>query len=184
MLTDLTKKNTLIAVAMKEELSLEQADGWSVVYTGIGKVNALISVYRAIKDYKPVNLINFGTAGSSRPDLKGLYEVTTFKQRDMDLRGLGLPLGVTLNDDVNDIYLNRPGLSCGTGDSFVTSDHEMKTDLFDMEAYALAKLCLTEEINYLCFKYISDEANDNASEDWKKNVSKGGVHFMHLLDSL
>ena len=33
MLTDLTKKNTLIAVAMKEELSLEQADGWNVIYT-------------------------------------------------------------------------------------------------------------------------------------------------------
>ena len=184
MLTDLAKKNTLIAVAMKEELSLEQADGWNVVYTGIGKVNALISVNRALKEFKPDNLINFGTAGSSRSDLKGLHEVTTFKQRDMDLRSLGLPLGFTLNDDINDIRLNRPGLSCGTGDSFVTSDYEMKTDLYDMEAYALAKLCLIEKINYFCFKYISDEANDSASKDWNANVSKGAVHFMHLLDSI
>ncbi len=184
MQTELTKKNTLIAVAMKEELSLEQAEGWNVIYTGIGKVNALISVNRALKEFNPDNLINFGTAGSSRSDLKGLHEVTTFKQRDMDLRSLGLPLGVTLKDDINDIYLNRQGLSCGTGDSFVTSDHEMKTDLYDMEAYALAKLCLIEKINYFCFKYISDEANDNASKDWNANVSKGAVHFMHLLDSI
>ena len=184
MLTDLAKKNTLIAVAMKEELSLEQADGWNVVYTGIGKVNALISVNRALKEFKPDNLINFGTAGSSRSDLKGLHEVTTFKQRDMDLRSLGLPLGVTLNDDINDIRLNRPGLSCGSGDSFVTSDHEMKTDLYDMEAYALAKLCLIENINFFCFKYISDEANDSASMDWNVNISKGAVHFMHILDSI
>ena len=97
MQTDLTKKNTLIAVAMKEELSFEKADGWKVIYTGIGKVNALISVNRALTEFKPDNLINFGTAGSSRSDLKGLNEVTTFKQRDMDLRSLGLPLGVTLN---------------------------------------------------------------------------------------
>ena len=75
---------------MKEELSLEQADGWNVIYTGIGKVNALISVNQALTEFKPDNLINFGTAASSRSDLKGLNEVTTFKQRDMDLRSLGL----------------------------------------------------------------------------------------------
>ena len=85
MKTSLTKENTLIAIAMEEEFNLEQANGWRIVYTGIGKVNALISVYRALKEDKPVNIINFGTAGSSRSDLQGLHEVTTFKQRDMDL---------------------------------------------------------------------------------------------------
>jgi len=98
MKTSLTKENTLIAIAMEEEFNLEQANGWRIVYTGIGKVNALISVYRALKEDKPVNIINFGTVGSSRSDLQGLQEVTTFKQRDMDLRNIGLPLGVTLND--------------------------------------------------------------------------------------
>ena len=184
MLTDLTKKNTLIAVAMKEELSLEQADGWNVIYTGIGKVNALISVNQALTEFKPDNLINFGTAGSSRSDLKGLHEVTTFKQRDMDLRSLGLPLGVTLNDHINDIYLDRPGLSCGTGDNFVTANQELNTDLYDMEAYALAKLCLIEKIKFFCFKYISDEANENALSDWNENVSKGGEAFKNYLESL
>ena len=184
MRTELTKKNTLIAVAMEEELSLEQAEGWRVVYTGIGKVNALISVNRALRKDKPVNIINFGTAGSSRVDLEGLHEVTTFKQRDMDLRDIGLPLGVTLDDDISDILLDRPGLSCGTGDSFVTSKQEIKTDLYDMEAYALAKLCLIESINFFCFKYISDEANDSASEDWNKNVSEGGEAFQIYLKNL
>ena len=184
MRSDLTKKNTLIAVAMKEELSLEQADGWNVIYTGIGKVNAQISVNQALKEFKPDNLINFGTAGSSRSELKGLHEVTTFKQRDMDLRSLGLSLGVTLNDDINDICLDRPGLSCGTGDSFVTANQELKTDLYDMEAYALAKLCLIEKIKFFCFKYISDEANENSLSDWHENVSKGGEAFQNYLESL
>ena len=184
MKTNLTKKNTLIAVAMEEELNLQQAKGWRVVYTGIGKVNALISINRAIREYKPVNIINFGTAGSSRSDLEGLHEVTTFKQRDMDLRNIGLPLGMTLNDDINDISLGRPGLSCGTGDSFVSSSQEIETDLYDMEAYALAKLCLREDINFFCFKYISDDANESASIDWNKNVSKGGEAFSHHLENL
>jgi len=184
MKTDLKRKNTLIAVAMEEELSLQQAKGWRVVYTGIGKINALISLNRAMQEYKPDNIINFGTAGSSRIDLEGLHEVTTFKQRDMDLRDIGLPLGVTLNDDISDISLGRPGLSCGTGDSFVTSSQEIKTDLYDMEAYAIAKLCLIEDINYFCFKYISDDANESASEDWSKNVSKGGKAFQLYLETL
>ena len=184
MKTNLTKKHTLIAVAMEEELNLQQAKGWRVVYTGIGKVNALISINRAIREYKPVNIINFGTAGSSRSDLEGLHEVTTFKQRDMDLRNIGLPLGMTLNDDINDISLGRPGLSCGTGDSFVSSSQEIETDLYDMEAYALAKLCLIEDINFFCFKYISDDANESASIDWNKNVSKGGEAFSHHLENL
>ena len=184
MKTNLTKKNTLIAVAMEEELNLQQAKGWRVVYTGIGKVNALISINRAIREYKPVNIINFGTAGSSRSDLEGLHEVTTFKQRDMDLRNIGLPLGMTLNDDINDISLGRLGLSCGTGDSFVSSSQEIETDLYDMEAYALAKLCLIEDINFFCFKYISDDANESASIDWNKNVSKGGEAFSHHLENL
>ena len=54
MQTELTKKNTLIAVAMEEELSIEQAEGWRVVYTGIGKVNALISVNRALRIDKQI----------------------------------------------------------------------------------------------------------------------------------
>ena len=184
MKTSLTKENTLIAIAMEEEFNLEQANGWRIVYTGIGKVNALISVYRALKEDKPVNIINFGTAGSSRSDLQGLHEVTTFKQRDMDLRDIGLPLGVTLNDEINDITLDRPGLSCGSGDNFVTTNQEIKTDLYDMEAYAIAKLCLKEEINFFCFKFISDEANDSAFEDWNQNVSKGGESFQKYLESL
>ena len=184
MKTSLTKENTLIAIAMEEEFNLEQANGWRIVYTGIGKVNALISVYRALKEDKPVNIINFGTAGSSRSDLQGLHEVTTFKQRDMDLRDLGLPLGVTLNDEIGDIKLDRPGLSCGTGDSFVTSTQEMNTDLYDMEAYAIAKLCMIEKINFLCFKYISDQANETASNDWNQNISNAGEAFRKYLESL
>ena len=53
-----------------------------------------------------------------------------------------------------------------------------------MEAYALAKLCLIEKIKFFCFKYISDEANENASSDWNENVSSGGKAFQNYLESL
>ena len=53
-----------------------------------------------------------------------------------------------------------------------------------MEAYALAKLCLKEEINYFCFKYISDQANEGASEDWKEECNQRSKAFQIYLESL
>ena len=65
MKTNISKENTLIIVAMEQELSLKQAEGWRVLYSGIGKVNAIISATRAFREELPENVINFGTAGSS-----------------------------------------------------------------------------------------------------------------------
>ena len=60
----------------------------------------------------------------------------------------------------------------------------MNTDLYDMEAYAIAKLCMIEKINFLCFKYISDQANETASNDWNQNISNAGEAFRIYLESL
>ena len=42
-------------------------------------------------------------------------------------------------------------------------------DVVDMEAYAIAKVCKLENIQFKCFKYISDKADGNAENDWKKS---------------
>ena len=39
----------------------------------------------------------------------------------------------------------------------------IKVDVVDMEAYALAKVCKLENINFRCFKFISDNADETAS---------------------
>ena len=44
MTTKIRKDETLIVVALEEELDKNDLVGWRVVYTGIGKVNALIAV--------------------------------------------------------------------------------------------------------------------------------------------
>jgi adenosylhomocysteine nucleosidase len=46
-----------------------------------------------------------------------------------------------------------------------------------MEAYALAKVCKLEGIKFRCFKYISDNADSNASLDWIDNCKKGAKLF-------
>ena len=48
----------------------------------------------------------------------------------------------------------------------------------DMEAYAIAKVCLHYKVPFRCFKYISDDGNAN---DWEKNVAKGQELMLSYL---
>ena len=89
------KSETLILVALEEECPRNLLSEWRVEYSGVGKVNAIISLSKAVFQERPKIVINFGTAGSSDAKLQGLKEVTTFKQRDMDVRPLGFKIGET-----------------------------------------------------------------------------------------
>jgi len=174
--------DTLILVALEDELPHHLLPDWRIIYTGVGKVNAALAAERAIMAFRPKMMINFGTAGALSPDLHGIVEVSRFYQRDMDVQALGFSLGQTPFEDEGPIDLGRPGLSCGTGDQFVTAPPALKTDLVDMEAYALAKSAQHHQITFYCLKYISDQADDAASTSWKDHVQKGAKLFVDWLE--
>ena len=174
----------LILVAVEKELSVKDLPDFKIHYTGVGKINASISTLEIIKDYSPTHIINYGTAGSLNANLKGLVEVTRFFQRDMNATALGFEIGQTPFDDIGEINFGTGGYSCGTGDSFVTKPPKLKTDLVDMEAYAIAKICYLNDIKFRCFKYISDNADIGANDDWTKNVSMGKKLFTKRMRNL
>ena len=100
----------------------------------------------------------------------------------MDVRGLlDFKLGETPFDNINEIINSDEGFSCGSGDSFVNNKIEMNVDLVDMEAYALAKVCKLENVKFRCFKYVSDNADENAPSDWIENCKKGAKLFQNKL---
>ena len=127
--------------------------------------------------------IGGGTAGAINTKLKGIVECTKFYQRDMDVRGLDFELGETPFDKIKEIITSKEGYSCGTGDSFVNKKIDMEVDVVDMEAYAIAKVCKLENIEFKCFKYISDNADENADNDWSKNLAKGASAFTNLINT-
>ncbi len=174
----------LILVALKEELSVNDLPGLHIHYTGVGKINASVKTIEVIDEYSPTLIINYGTAGGLNEDLKGLVEVNRFFQRDMDASSLGFNIGQTPFDDIEEINFGNSGFTCGTGDSFVTQKPKLKTDLVDMEAYAIAKICYMKDVKFRCFKYISDKANGHANEDWSKNVSVGKKLFIEKMKNL
>jgi len=173
--------NKLFVAALKEETV-----GLNYFYhVGVGKINATYNLIKLIQEHKPSEIINYGTAGAIRKELSGIVECTKFYQRDMDVRSLlNLKLGETPFDNINEIINSDEGFSCGSGDSFVNKQIEMDLDLVDMEAYALAKVCKLEGINFKCFKFISDNADENATSDWIENCKKGAKLFQMKMNNL
>jgi adenosylhomocysteine nucleosidase len=173
--------NKLFVAALKEETpGLDYFH-----YIGVGKINATYNLIKLIQKFKPLEVINYGTAGAMKKGLSGIVECTKFYQRDMDARGLlDLNLGETPFDNINEIINSNDGYSCGSGDNFVTEKIEMNIDLVDMEAYALAKVCKLEDIDFRCFKFISDSADDNAPKDWIENCKKGAKLFQNKIITL
>jgi adenosylhomocysteine nucleosidase len=126
---------------MEDELPISPISSGILVHMGIGKVNAAWHTARALIDHEPDLVVNFGTAGSLRPDLSGLVEVGVVMQRDMDARALGFLVGQTLFEiDSAEIRFSKSAISCGTGDSFAATPPELLCDLVDMELYAIAKI--------------------------------------------
>ena len=172
-------RTTLLVVALENELPRDLVVGWQIVYSGVGKVNAAITLCDALASCSPEKVVNYGSAGALRKGLSGLYRVTRFQQRDMDVRALGFALGQTpFEDDVIiDLDPDGDGLSCGTGDNFVSAPPEMNSDLVDMEAYALAKICQQKAVEFHCFKFVSDNANSDAANDWIQKLALGARLF-------
>jgi adenosylhomocysteine nucleosidase len=171
--------NKLFLAAIKEEtIGLDYFN-----HVGVGKINATYNTLQLIHIHKPKIIINYGTAGAINTELKGIIECTKFYQRDMDVRGLDFELGETPFDKIKEIITSEKGYSCGTGDSFVNREIEMKVDVVDMEAYAIAKVCKLENIEFKCFKYISDNADKNANNDWNTNLALGVKAFVELINN-
>ena len=182
-------KDILIVSALKQETQ-NQLDDYEILYTGVGKVNATyhLTSYlsRSLGWYsdKPKLIINFGTGASKTYD--GLVDCTKFIQRDMDATPLGFKKGETPFDNepsmVDFSHIKNPigkNLCCYTGDSFETNISRYN-DVVDMEAYALAKVCRNLNIDFVSFKYITDDGNP---EDWENFHAEGAGEFKKVLES-
>ena len=173
--------NKLFIAALKEE-----TPGLNYFHhIGAGKINATYNLVKLIHKYKPLEVINYGSAGAVKKGLSGVVECTKFYQRDMDVRELlDLKLGDTPFDEISEIITSDEGYSCGSGDSFVTEKIEMDVDLVDMEAYALAKVCKLENIKFRCFKFISDNADKKAPLEWIENCKNGAKLFQIKIKTI
>jgi adenosylhomocysteine nucleosidase len=187
---------TLVVMALRVESSgvFEEA-GVPVLFCGVGKVNAAIALMKELARYEHSGqdmplVVNFGSAGSRCHATGALLSCHEFVQRDMDVGGLGFPLGVTPYDEApsplifDPVFAQLPAAVCGSGDSFATADIGAACEVIDMEAYALAKVCWHENARFACAKYVTDGADTSAADDWQRNVHKAAEEFLQLFRGL
>lgn len=185
----------VMALPLEAQGVFEQA-GVPVLYTGVGKVNAAMSLTRALAGYRHAGcpmpgIVNFGTAGSRCHPAGTFVACTAFQQRDMDVSGLGFDPGTTPYEEIPAViqghcpFADLPRATCGTGDSFETGGTRALTcDVVDMEAYALAKVCHVEGAPFVCVKYVSDGADHAAASDWLANLHHAADRFLALYRQL
>ena len=154
----------------------------NVFFTGVGKVNSAITVTKLLYTYEVDRVVNFGTAGGITVS-SGYHECKKFIQHDMNCSALGYKVGEVPFESVSK-YDFGEGLTCATGDSFVTNGISVEADIVDMEAFSIAKICADNNVIFKCFKYISDNADSSASTDWKENMAKGEKFFFQTIEEL
>ncbi len=185
-LTELLQANPLYVFALESEAAQEFAH-LKPLFVGVGKVNATYHLAKRLATYKPSIIVNLGTAGSSKHVGGEVVCCTRFVQRDMDVTALGFERYQTPFSDnplVLEYGCKLPGLpeeTCGTGDSFEMAHATAAYDVIDMEAFALAWVAKQQDIPFLCLKYISDGANDEAANDWQVAVHLAAVALKKAL---
>ena len=179
----------LVLTAIDDELDKARApDGVEVIYTGVGKVNAASAATLALLVLRPSLVVNYGTAGRINESLSGLLEVSNVIQRDMMAMPLAPRGRVPYSPELDRLSSGQTGVVCGTGDSFVTTADpwliENKVDIVDMELFAIAQVCQRHSLPWRAFKFITDDANDLAHQDWVANVKDGETLFWNALAEL
>ncbi|MFT6219747.1 MAG: adenosylhomocysteine nucleosidase [Lentimonas sp.] len=168
--------NIFIAMALESECRGRFVKE-NIIYTGVGKLNAAYKLTKLISEKSPKIVINLGSAGSTKFNSGSIINCTKFVQRDMNVEPLGFEKWVTPFEKDDSAILHygerlnhlEEGM-CGSADNFDISGNKEIYDVVDMEAYALAKICQAENIEFICIKYITDGADGKAAKDWNSSL--------------
>ena len=184
----LMKTDLLIITALESELKRNVLpSGVEMVYSGVGKINAALASAKAISQFSPRKIINFGTAGKVNPQVEGLLDIGKVIQRDMMAEPLA-PRGKTPFCDRPQEYLSSGKYICGSGDSFVTAPDpwllSQGVDVVDMELFSIACVANHHQIPWHSYKYITDDANESSAHDWHQKVNHGQDLFVETLKQL
>lgn len=192
----MTPSKLLIVMALPQESrGLLESAGADLLYTGVGKVNAAAALARRLAEircagHQPPLVVNMGTAGSRKVLAHTLVVCNQFQQRDMDVSGLGFAPGVTPFDETPAVIEFPavlpllPQRVCSTADSFATHLHEVGGDVVDMEAFALARVCVTERARFGCVKYVTDGADVDSAAHWEAALDSASRAFERVYREL
>lgn len=177
---------SIVIVALESEFPPVQRLDFRVIYSGVGKINAARTTTEAILQFQPNRIINVGSVGVLDAKRLGtVMQVNQVIERDMNAVPLS-PRGQVPFDKASHRFFSvTPGLTCATGDSFVTKkDHWLisnNVDMVDMELFAIAKISSHYGIPWISLKFGTDLADGNASENWSGNLNNAQSALFEAL---
>jgi adenosylhomocysteine nucleosidase len=167
-------KNLAIFAAIKEEFPFDK--DFPVIYSGVGKINASISLSNYLNSNPDTDLIiNVGSAGGldCKPD--SVIECGIFLDGQLNYPGY-------IQEHIV-FGINKK--TCITFDNFITEKPNVYGNCVDMEAVAFAKICMQKQVKFLCFKYISDIIGEEKQENkWLENYKNGSEILKQAIENI
>ena len=171
----------LFIVAIPDEVDNQYSIfDYPIIFSGVGKINAAMAAYKAVSlGYTEV--INIGSCGSLKLSVGEVVKIGQVFQ-DIDATPLSeygeTPFEVASKQIILD---TKSSITCFTTDYFYDKSQQSKyskyyldmvesNSIFDMECFAIAKVCKRYRIKFSSYKWISDSGEYS---DWKKNCKIG-----------
>ena len=168
--------NRVFIVAVPDEVEVQTTIlGSPVIFSGVGKINATMAAYRAFSEgYKEV--INIGSCGSLRFKAGDIVKVGQVFQ-DIDATPLQEYGSTPFEASSRQIVLDSDSnITCFTTDYFYDAKQRDKysknylkmidkCSIFDMECFAIAKVCNRFNIKFTSYKWVSDDGDFSHWED-------------------
>jgi adenosylhomocysteine nucleosidase len=181
-------KTLLFAMAAEAEYGPHLRARFLPLMTGVGPVEAAVSLTAALSVLKdkgalPHIVVSLGSAGSSRLEQCGVYQVTSASYRDMDASPLGFEKGSTPFLDLPKalplphLIPGIPSASLSTGANIISGAayDGIDEDMADMETFALLRACQKFGVELIGLRGISDgKAPLSGFADW--------TQYLHVID--
>ena len=171
----------LLVCALPAEAAHLHAGDLPVLITGLGKVQAALSVSRALGIARPSLIVNLGTAGALRDGLAGTHVIHTVIEHDLDSEAIlqltGLAVGLPIDLSGHAVRYGTEPVVLATGDRFIDDNATRSrlaehAHLVDMEGYAVAWAARAAAVPVRLIKLVSDDASEGAARTWAETVGE------------
>ena len=182
--------NKVFIVAVADEVDIQgKILDIPVIFSGVGKINATIAATMAFH-FGYNEIINIGSCGSLKKEVGDIVKIGQAFQ-DIDATPLDEYGCTPFDSNSKQIILDvKSPITCFTTDYFYDNnqlfkyssyylDMVRKCDVFDMECFAIAKVCKRFNLKFSSYKWISDGGDHN---DWKENCKIGFEKIKVILD--
>jgi adenosylhomocysteine nucleosidase len=187
-LATLAGKRVLFAMAADAEYGPHLKAIFTPLMTGVGPVEASISLTRALGELKAVGsppdlVVSLGSAGSRRLKRTEVYQAVSVTYRDMNASAFGFEKGVTPFLDLpatQPLPIRIPDVeeaTISTGGTIIANSafDAIGEDMVDMETFACLRVCQTFGVPLVGLRGISDGDGDvNHIGDW--------LEYLHIVD--